>query len=338
MARIRTIKPGFWKHEDLSALPAETHMLAAALLNYADDDGYFNANPVLVKSECLPLRELSGNVPGMLSELAGIGWIEIGRASDGKRYGKIVKFSEHQVISHKNTSKIKIMEIVWERSINAPGTIQEASHPEGNKEREEEGKNIGHAASPRRPIRVRNDLDGFDRFWTAWPNKTKRPAAEKAWPKALAAAGSIDSILAGVERYVRSKPGWQNWPHPATWLRNRQWDDEGIVEVPGSTDPHAEDRAHIAAWLKPSRNPRGIWTGRGPAPNEPGCIMPAVLFTEFAPDISRRAAEIAAAVTRVRAPGQASMLLPIDAGAGPASIAPAPYSLEIPPFLQRTAR
>ena len=59
MARIRTIKPEFWKHEDLSALPEITHMLAAALLGYADDEGYFNANPALVKSECLPLRESS---------------------------------------------------------------------------------------------------------------------------------------------------------------------------------------------------------------------------------------------------------------------------------------
>ena len=41
MARIRTIKPDFWKHEDLSALPEITHMLAAALLNHADDEGFF---------------------------------------------------------------------------------------------------------------------------------------------------------------------------------------------------------------------------------------------------------------------------------------------------------
>ena len=55
MARIRTIKPEFWRHEDLSALPADTHMLAAALLNYADDEGYFNANPKLVEAECFPV-------------------------------------------------------------------------------------------------------------------------------------------------------------------------------------------------------------------------------------------------------------------------------------------
>jgi hypothetical protein len=41
MGRIRTIKPEFWRSEDLCSLPEATHMLAAALLNYADDEGFF---------------------------------------------------------------------------------------------------------------------------------------------------------------------------------------------------------------------------------------------------------------------------------------------------------
>jgi DNA-directed RNA polymerase specialized sigma54-like protein len=32
-------------------------MLAAALLNHADDEGFFNANARLVKAQCVPLRE-----------------------------------------------------------------------------------------------------------------------------------------------------------------------------------------------------------------------------------------------------------------------------------------
>ena len=38
MARIRTIKPEFWRDEDLSGLPAETALLAIGLLNHADDE------------------------------------------------------------------------------------------------------------------------------------------------------------------------------------------------------------------------------------------------------------------------------------------------------------
>ena len=43
MARIRTLKPEFWKHEGLSELPEATHMLAAALLNYAHPMHYGRA-------------------------------------------------------------------------------------------------------------------------------------------------------------------------------------------------------------------------------------------------------------------------------------------------------
>ena len=136
MARIRTIKPEFWKHEELSELPPETHMLAAALLNYSDDEGYFNANPKLVKAECCPLRDDSMNIPDALQELSNIGYIRLGKGSDGKQYGQVVKFSEHQVISHKKPSKIKGVVSFQEQSSNIPGTV----HPEQGTGNREQGK------------------------------------------------------------------------------------------------------------------------------------------------------------------------------------------------------
>ncbi len=74
MARIRTIKPDFWADEQLCSLPEATHILAAALLNYADDEGYFKANPALVKAACCPLREPSVNVQESLQQLAAVMW------------------------------------------------------------------------------------------------------------------------------------------------------------------------------------------------------------------------------------------------------------------------
>lgn len=125
MARIRTIKPRFWKHEELSALPAETHMLAAALLNYADDYGYFNAHPGLIKAECFPLRELSVSVPESLRSLQAVGFILLGKGEDGKTYGKIMTFDEHQRVSHPTTSEIADKSIVWDQEKIASGKIPE---------------------------------------------------------------------------------------------------------------------------------------------------------------------------------------------------------------------
>lgn len=128
MARIRTIKPEFWCNEGLSALPEATHLLAAALLNYADDEGYFNANPGLVKAACSPLREPSVSIQESLVSLQHIGYIDIGSGTDGRRYGRIVHFLDHQVISRPSQSKISLLPITWdclsEDSVNAHGVFR----------------------------------------------------------------------------------------------------------------------------------------------------------------------------------------------------------------------
>lgn len=134
MARIRTVKPEFWKHEDLSSLPEATHLLAAALLNYADDDGYFNANPKLIQAECCPLRDPSVTVHDSLKHLARIGYIRLGTGEDGKRYGVIATFAEHQVINRPKPSKIKVMPIVWDEADTNHGCVTDPSPPEGNRE------------------------------------------------------------------------------------------------------------------------------------------------------------------------------------------------------------
>jgi hypothetical protein len=106
MGRIRTIKPEFHAHEDLSKLPPETHLLAAALLNYADDEGYFNAHPVLVKAGTNPLRNDPTPMDIQLHQLCKIGYIEIAQHGD-KCFGRIVAFTRHQRVSHALTSKLK---------------------------------------------------------------------------------------------------------------------------------------------------------------------------------------------------------------------------------------
>jgi hypothetical protein len=150
VARIRTIKPEFWTHEDLSELPEATHMLAAALLNHADDEGYFNANPGLVKAACSPLREPSVSIQDSLKSLSEVGYLKVGTGQDGKRYGWIVKFDDHQRVNRPTPSKIKAVGIVWEGSPQTHTQLSEPSPPEGKgKEQGKEGKD-----APRKRVAV----------------------------------------------------------------------------------------------------------------------------------------------------------------------------------------
>lgn len=143
MARIRTVKPEFWKHEGLSAQPEATHLLAAALLNYADDYGYFNANPLLIRGECSPIREPSVSIPESLRRLQSIGYIQLAMCADGRAYGRIVAFDTHQRVSHPTTSKIKALSINWNNSGIIPesfGKAHESLRPEGKGKEEEREK------------------------------------------------------------------------------------------------------------------------------------------------------------------------------------------------------
>ncbi|GAB0505006.1 hypothetical protein KU15F69_18860 [Escherichia coli] len=72
MARIRTIKPEFWTDEDMAELSEPACLLAIGLLNYADDEGYFNANPKLIKAAVFPIREPSVPIPVMISAVTAL--------------------------------------------------------------------------------------------------------------------------------------------------------------------------------------------------------------------------------------------------------------------------
>jgi hypothetical protein len=107
--RIRTIKPEFWTSEKLSAVPAETALLAIALLNYSDDEGYFNANPKLIQAALFPLRDLPQTIPVMLQDLCSIGFISVRTATDQRAYGVVTNFCDHQVINKPRDSALKAL-------------------------------------------------------------------------------------------------------------------------------------------------------------------------------------------------------------------------------------
>jgi len=118
MARIRTIKPEFWQDEDLAGVSAEANLLAIGLLNQADDEGYFKANPKLIQAAVFPLRDLSVNIHGIISELSNIGYITLKTGSDGKQYGHVTNFEKHQKINRPSGSKIRALMEFTECSVS----------------------------------------------------------------------------------------------------------------------------------------------------------------------------------------------------------------------------
>lgn len=79
-------------------------------------------------------------------------------------------------------------------------------------------------------------------FWKAYPRKVGKEAAKKAFLKLKVTDSKLESMLAAIEIQKHSnqwrRDGGQYIPHPATWLNQGRWEDEGVV--PFEPDPMEE--------------------------------------------------------------------------------------------------
>lgn len=105
MARIRTIKPGFFRHEELFEAERETglplRIAFAGLWTAADREGRFRWSPRQLKLDCLPYDDV--DFARVLDALNTRGFI-VRYAVDGKEYGYIPSWSVHQVINNREAA------------------------------------------------------------------------------------------------------------------------------------------------------------------------------------------------------------------------------------------
>lgn len=101
MARIRTIKPSFFKNEELAELPMTARILFIGLWVLADKEGRLEDRPKRIKAELFPYDNM--DVDDLLSRLQTAGFIN--------RYGfgdlkviQILTFTKHQRITGSEAS------------------------------------------------------------------------------------------------------------------------------------------------------------------------------------------------------------------------------------------
>ncbi len=138
--RIRSIKPEFWKSERVAMLPRDSRLLFIGLWNLADDAGRFRAHPNLIQGELFPY-EPGVAVAEWLGHLVEAGLVVLYEA-DGRRYGLVVGFAEHQKIDKRTESRLP----------PPPRRRGHASIPEGSTEptapRQHADMNVGESAEP----------------------------------------------------------------------------------------------------------------------------------------------------------------------------------------------
>lgn len=221
-------------HEGLCSLPEFTRLLALALLNWADDEGYFMANPAILRGSLFPFLDDSKKIPRSLRELSSVGWIDLGKDAQGRDVGRVCNFSKHQRVDKPKPSEIKASSVFQDASKNDLGCVQGGMERNGREEEQGTGKGMDTSAPAPPPL-----SKCFEKFWRLYPRKEAKADAVKAWKKVK--PSDVEAIHAAVPIHAQSV-GWQKEggrfiPLPASWLNSRRWEDELNIAIHSDVVP-----------------------------------------------------------------------------------------------------
>lgn len=119
-------------------------------------------------------------------------------------------------------------------------TVYQTYQGEGEVEEEVEGENIYMSAALAddgiyaktdniHALLTKDERKRFEEFWSVYPRRESRARAEAAWKELSPNEELTDKILRAVESARASDPRFatrQYIPHPANWLRRREWESE----------------------------------------------------------------------------------------------------------------
>lgn len=216
MARIRTIKPEFFTSEDIVSLSPYARLLYIALWCEADREGRLAWKPKTFKMRYLPGDSIDINA--LCDEIVSAGLVRL--YSDS--FAHIPAFHAHQHINPREAaSQLPEPPKTDAKTTRAP-RVKDASPRDSDPQvgREGKGKEGIDDASAR-----------FDAFWSAYPKKTAKVVAQKAFEKHKPDDAMLACMLSAIATQAAS-PGWQKndgefIPNPATWLNGARWQDEG---------------------------------------------------------------------------------------------------------------
>jgi hypothetical protein len=170
MARIRTIKPDFFRHEDLYAAEVESglplRLAFAGLWTVCDREGRFRWRPLQLKLDCLPYDNV--DFSRVLDALATRGFIVRYRVTDesgAHDFGFVPSWRKHQVINPRekasdlpNPDDCEEIQQDADASITRqPRASETHVRAHGEREREKEGEREGEKNSAIALVAVAGD-------------------------------------------------------------------------------------------------------------------------------------------------------------------------------------
>lgn len=223
MARARIIKPDFFRSRSITRLSLGARLTFIGMWTEADAEGRGDAHPAIIKGSVWPLdlEVAVETVEQWLHELHSTGHIVLYNVDDVD-YFEIPSWKRHQSAAYRTGESkypppsgetCKLLQLAQPVVQPAKTTLHEMKGKEGK----------GMVTRTRRTTPSDPLPAGFAEFWQAYPRKTAKVEAVKAWNR------QQPPLAATLEALARQVRGWTDpkfIPHPSTWINQRRWEDE----------------------------------------------------------------------------------------------------------------
>ncbi len=255
MARIRTIKPGFFFNEELAALPAITRLFFIGLWTQVDREGRCEDRPTRLKASLFPYENV--DVEGMILELVAYGHL-VRYSVAGVKVLAVPNFLKHQIPHYKEVPsilpEITIKSNVDSTSLQRVSTLSQSCTQEG---KGREGKEIAPSPTVSEPAVLVFKAVGKKEWnltasklaeWTeAYPGVDVLAECKKARQWAIDNPGKNKTVKghpAFLSRWLsRTQDSWKSKPAPAASARNEQ-------EIANAKYKQFKER-EAAGWVTP---------------------------------------------------------------------------------------
>ena len=238
MARKRMISPDIHTDAKYIQLNHIGRLLFTGMMNFADDEGIFEDNPIEWKCKVFPADDITlGLLEDYMSATVKLKLIEKGE-------NKLLKYKnwhEYQKINHPTPSKYIFIPITNEEREDSGRTTVGLSEDSGRTpsqfsiDKNRVVKNsinkssieVKENSSKKTKTQLLKEEFTFDRFYSLYPRKIKKDNASKAFNRIP--AKYLKDLFDGLNAYIRywkdGEVGEEFIPHASSWLNAKQWND-----------------------------------------------------------------------------------------------------------------
>lgn len=280
MARIRTIKPEFFRHEELYQAEQEEglplRVAFAGLWTACDKAGRFRWQPRQLKLDCLPFDDV--DFSRVLDALWSRGFL-VKYEVDGRQFGFVPSWDRHQFVNNKERAS-DLPEPNENNILTRGERVNVACETRGDKEREGESKGKG-TDSRSRPVTRLTDEE-FEKFKRAYPRRKGsqpwQPARKKLDTLIANGVTTLDEVVSALQRFIGFDPDKRDTefiPQAVKWLNDHRWRDLPVPVMcmvpinPGEQEVDFFRRV-------------GRWNAAyGPEPGQSGCRVPPEILEKY---------------------------------------------------------